>query len=561
MKAVVGVLLLALLAPAGATAAPGLLGLPTLHYVSNTNVNGIPVGSDSNYGGINTPWLTLDYALATVNAGDVIMCNDGIYTPATSYAVTKNLTIKSVTALGCHPEGVAANASLFSVTTGKTLTLNGIMADGQSNNTQVVLLNNNSALVDTNSTITGATLYGVSGQSDTITATGTTCSLGSARACYYLSTTTNNGVITLHGGSATVTAQVAGPYGGAVTLFNTNGAPSLTVDGSFAYAITAAGASVHDVFLTQSALVNISGASGSITAAAGIGSCNILAHSYASVTAGSVTGGAISTSSGTNACADGGHMELIGYDNDTPGQFASPPVINNFNSTNNSWTGTAAWKASGGHGVLYGGGSGGGQSIGDTVDTAAIAYIAKGTVSGPIFSAGYSTNISAEVWYAKSCQGCQWWNMTDDEPDGSLPVGFLALSPDVGAPLPANVQFHNLVVNYQNAGLGGQYVQIGDITWFDSLGNNDYFAVGGNHATCGWQIGATCYTTLAAYAAASGETNSLNVSPLFVSSSNHALQAGSTLKTAGTTTPGTVTVDFTGYAFANPPSIGAYQYH
>lgn len=56
----------------------------------------------------------------------------------------------------------------------------------------------------------------------------------------------------------------------------------------------------------------------------------------------------------------------------------------------------------------------------------------------------------------------------------------------------------------------------------------------------------------------SQEVNSNGSDPLFVSSADFRLQSGSPIKASGIA--GIVTTDFLNYLFANPPSIGAYQY-
>lgn len=107
----------------------------TNRYVSNSTANGWSVGVDSGAGDSTaSPWLTLEYAIANMTAGDTVTVNDGVYTHASSfflinkYGTFQPLNSRAVT---LRANGAQTQVAQITAAGANTLALGAFIIDGQ----------------------------------------------------------------------------------------------------------------------------------------------------------------------------------------------------------------------------------------------------------------------------------------------------------------------------------------------------------------------------------------------------------------------------------------------
>lgn len=106
----------------------------TILYVSQSATNGYAVGADTNSGTSEaTPKLTLDGAMSAAVNGDTIVINDGIYTSATFFSLTKGLTIRAETDYGVVLRRTGAQSRVLNVNYAGSVTLGKIVLDAEGN--------------------------------------------------------------------------------------------------------------------------------------------------------------------------------------------------------------------------------------------------------------------------------------------------------------------------------------------------------------------------------------------------------------------------------------------
>lgn len=106
-----------------------------IKYVSQTATNGYAVGIDSNDGSTKAlAKLTLEAAITVASANDTIIVNDGVYTSATYFNITKNLTInpENPGAVTLKRTGVQTEVVYMRVS-GCALTLGALIIDAEGN--------------------------------------------------------------------------------------------------------------------------------------------------------------------------------------------------------------------------------------------------------------------------------------------------------------------------------------------------------------------------------------------------------------------------------------------
>jgi len=114
----------------------------TNRYVSNSTANGWAVGSDSGAGtSAAAPWLTLEYAISNMTAGDTVIVNDGVYTHASAFfLVNKYGTIRPLNyrAVILLANGAQTNVVELTAAGANTLSFNNFVIDGQATSTYCV---------------------------------------------------------------------------------------------------------------------------------------------------------------------------------------------------------------------------------------------------------------------------------------------------------------------------------------------------------------------------------------------------------------------------------------
>ena len=106
-------------------------------YVSQTATNGYSVGSDANsYAAAQSkasPKLTLESALSAALSGDTIVLNDGTYTAATYFGITKPLAIAAENDYAVTLKRTGAQARVVNMVVAGSVSLGKIVVDGETN--------------------------------------------------------------------------------------------------------------------------------------------------------------------------------------------------------------------------------------------------------------------------------------------------------------------------------------------------------------------------------------------------------------------------------------------
>jgi hypothetical protein len=537
-------------------------------FVSNTNINGIPVGNDTTgSGSAANPYLTLDKALAVSNAGQAILLNDGIYSPAsTFYSITKTTTISALNSLQATLKRVSGQTRIIqsSLSAGSTLTLNNVILDGQGDTATGITAPDQASgaytLTMNGVTFKDITNYGIGGAAANhvnVTINGGIFTSSSTRSLVRFSALTA-GAVVVTGVTATVTqgasgygvlAQVqANAVGPTVSITNStaNITPAPTGSG-FAY-----GAFVLNVPNVIIANNTINMASSDVS----LPSCRVVSISYDTTTPLDSSNGSIHDNTLYNDCSGGGNNVLIGMDGN-PGAL----LRNNANNTqiyNNVITGTAASQAQTLHGIELGYQSGG-SVYRNTVTTSQYAIVSKGMTGSPVYFSNLFRDQSTKAMYQKAGDGSLFIANVSYQPnDGGTQQTCYNLDDDEGGEHATGGVFKNNICVYTSA-TPRAFVFLGTAA-SSTLTTNNYYATNSLNATSFTWSDGVVYSSVAAWTAAH-ESTALNANPLFVSApTDYRLQAGSPLVAAGTYSASAPT-DFSGYAYANPPSVGAYQWH
>ncbi len=556
-------------------------------YVSNTNVNGIPIGNDSTGdGSAAAPYLTFDKAITAANDGEVVLLNDGTYSPAsTFYSITKGLNVHSVTPYGATWLGIAGQSSVArsSCTTGCSITLGDInITPGDAVTTACIVLTAETTTytLTMNGTICSGVQYMVNGS-------GTTKANVNFNSAQFIGGATARSMLNIgaHGAGAvsfvnpvvTFTDSTTAGFGALATAYATTSAPTFTSSGAVVN-VTAAPASLVSYFggvLLNNGYAGYSISGGSMNITAKIGNaftqCKMIVATYDITSAGAnivdASNGTIHDIGLSANCPLGGANILIGMDGDplTLREHANNPNIYNVTITNSADFGGAVGI---GHCIELGYQSGGTVTR-NSADYCQFGIVSKGMSGTPLYYSNLFTHVNAKVLFQKAGDGSQFWNNVDYE-DGSASCidggGLLIVcrpaliwdeADATGTPGTGGVWGNN--IGYRQGG--------GSYTWLEmdpscltcsiaGLHNNNYYA--SDAVATSWVYGLTTYPSLVTWQAV--EPTALGVNPSFVSApSNLQLNANSALIAAGLYNAATPT-DFVSILFANPPSVGAYQW-
>jgi hypothetical protein len=537
-------------------------------FVSNTNVNGIPVGNDTTGNGSATaPYLTLDKALSVSNAGQVILLNDGTYSPAsTFYTITKTVTISALNSLQATLRRVSGQTRIIqsSLSAGSTLALNNIVLDGQGDTATGITAPDQASgaytLTMNGVTFKDITNYGIGGAAANhvnVTINGGIFTGSSTRSLVRFSALTA-GAIVVTGVTATVTQGASG-YGVLAQVQANAVGPTVSITNSTANitpAATGSGFSYGAFILNIPGVVIANNTINMASSDVSLPNCRVVSISYDTTTPLDSSNGVIHDNTLYNDCSGGGNNILIGMDGN-PGAL----LRNNANNTqiyNNVITGTAASQAQTLHGIELGYQSGG-SVYRNTVTTTQYAIVSKGMTGTPVYYANLFRDQSTKAMYQKAGDGSVFLNNVSYQPnDGGSQQACYDLDDDEGGEHATGGVFSNNICVYTSA-TPRAFVYLGTSA-SATLTSNDYYATNSLNATSFTWSDSTVYNTVAAWRSAH-EATALGVDPLFVSApSDYRLQAGSPLVAAGTYSASAPT-DYSGYAFANPPSIGAYQWH
>jgi uncharacterized repeat protein (TIGR02059 family) len=255
------------------------------------------------------------------------------------------------------------------------------------------------------------------------------------------------------------------------------------------------------------------------------------------------------------------------YNGDSGGIYTAGEVSSNVVITTNTFTNA-------GYGIYFDEVSDGGiveHNIVNGGKMALLLHRAKNITSrynkfvGP-FAAGYAVDINSSN--TQPIGNTLAYNIIDGVDKSCSGIIILGNSSLVNSLI--NIQ-NNDIVNCDK----GVYVYSGYTYIINNLNNNifynntthidagtgyavstDYNLFGG---TGNWISGGATKATFDLWkTASSGDSHSLNVNPLFISSSDYHLQSGSPAKDAGIYVG--LTTDYDGNTSKNPPSIGAYEY-
>lgn len=219
---------------------------PTAVYVSSVSANGIPVGDNTNGGGISAPVLTLDQGIAILHpSGGTVYANGTTGSPTTytitSGSITKAMTLRGVTSRGASIAAGTGTTYALQVapTAGQTVTLRDLIVDAALNtagvatngigltaqSTAYTFVSSNCAIKGFTASSGASGIVGLGTFKGNITLsstdiTGATCDSGVYVGTY------NQGAFTMTGGSVTLTNQRTNGRGGIVLQANAAGVTS-----------------------------------------------------------------------------------------------------------------------------------------------------------------------------------------------------------------------------------------------------------------------------------------------------------------------------------------------
>lgn len=543
-----------------------------VRYVSNTAVNGIPVGVNSGAGGIGAPWLTVDYAIANATSGDTIMLNDGSYAANTTYAIsTKSLTFLPVVdymATLTASLGASAAQVLHFSFSGGTLTLGKIILDG--NATGTFPTNNGLTITDTAAKVT-VNLNGTRIQNyvqNAVQATGTATKvdftangveiIGSTAAAGSRGGYFFNGVIegTLQwiDGAITISKKSTATYGAIYLLARASGVVASVSNVTVALTLLTGltGTSMHYGFriwnianvIIQDCEITLDGNGTTRNGAPIWVSANTASPAVDS-------GGAIIRRNTISAFIAGGYGIVNGQD----GSFATADgLADNCVIEDNVIIGNAASESSV-HAILAG------FCDAPTIrrnkmSRFGIGVICKDTNGGKV-EANIATMITGQAFRSKGATNVEFNNNTSVFPSSTYQNGY-SLYNDIdavtGVSATGTVFRNNLCVNFVST--AGYFYN--DSTSDATFENNNYVTLGASDPTNGWSYRGSTYATLALWAAAR-EATAMAVNPRFANAANEDFYVRNPrLARAGVAVSG-LTSDYYGRAFLNPPSVGAIQ--
>lgn len=468
-------------------------------YVSQSAVNGYPVGSNANDGLTpEAPWLTLDHAITNSPSGSVIAINDGTYAAATTfYSVTsKSLTLRAQRRGQVTLQAQAGQSRIINFSSGvaDTLTTDGINFHGQNNTQAAVTIGSGSVAVKLTVNLRNGDMSGMSqrlvfsnSQKNldlslfNMTASGTWAGLNLVQVLAHEAGAISINGLEVNGAMTNSSTKNVVDYRsvtgvGAVSISNLTGSVS-----------TSSGASVFNG-------VSVSNIDGAV-----IDSCNLSLTSGAGVNGAlyqikcdsaslSANGGRIANCRGHNGL-DGGYCAVYGQDASSVGNnLQNDGIISGCVLTANP-------EASGPiHGLMLGYGTGG-EVYENQIAGAALATIAKQQVGGEFRDNTISGAVS-EAIRSKGSTGTAWRFNTVNLAEGGDGVNVDAN--DSPATDSTDIFIEDNTFNIDATPSGVVAVATGSDAAFTGNTYNVNAALGADP----WSYQGTAYQTLAAWKAA-----------------------------------------------------------
>jgi hypothetical protein len=564
--------------------------------VSNTAVNGLPVGSDSNTGTAQAPFLTVQRALSAASGqpSPTIIVNSGTYSPSSgSWQVPNSVTITALvpTSLSSASGTILTQASgastvlEFTNSTGAaTLALNGVAMVG-STTTQLVK-------VDTSTAMNYVSLNGVgfffgsgSGLAEgtngkfMLTANNVGCVGTVTGSCFDINSHAA-GNVTVNGMAANVTQLGDISYGALLDFVATT--PGWTASISNVSGTVTAGSSVRDyhairIFNSPNAsITNVGTAAANFVMQASNSNANCTPFLISNDPSNPIEADnpVVAYNYVTQDCVGGGHSSILIVSDGDPGPSLRDLVKHARIHNEYDTAGSSTTIASNIEGPLCGWTS-------DCWIYNSVVQASAGAVNGPygpimkgttggfvwgnlVINPGHTGLLAKGGSEWSGGVGPQFWNntvlWTINPSAAAICLGQVA--DESGAPVTGAV-FNNNICSYSFSGSNAnRFVSQTGTGNTSTFSNNNYYAQGTTTGS-GWQYSGTFYSTLAAWKAAV-EASALGVVPNFVYTSstpyNLALNGNSALVSAGTATVSPVTTDPAGNTYYAVPSVGAYQY-
>lgn len=545
-------------------------------YVSASAVNGIPAGNDTTgTGAIGAPWASMTKAFSTAVSGDTIMCNDGTYSAATTYAISaKSFTINGVTDYGCvltASTGASAAQVLHFSFSGGSLILGRIVIDGLADTGFPT--NNGITITDTAAAVT-ITLnqtrirnYAQNAVQATGTATkvnfsanqahivGSSAAAGS-RGGYFFNGVTE-GSLVWNGGTITLPSKSTATYGLIYLLGRASGVTAritgVRADATLTAGLT--GTSSHygfRVWNVANALIegNDLTLDGNSTTRQFFGiwtSANTASPAVNS-------DGAVIRHNTVRVYAAGG----LGIANGQDGSFATADAqANGAHIYGNRVTGNTASESSV-HGFLCGFVTTCTMSA-NHVEGFAIGYIFKGISTSALGYANTATKIAGQMFRSKGSANVTYANNTGVRPSVAYDDAHCLYADwdNVTTLVTTGAVFkNNICVDYV-AGAGYLFVDAGS----DATGSNNlYYTFGGGAPVAPWTYQGNTYSTPGDWIGAGRETVFFQVDPMLRDGPNadFRLKGTSPVRAAGTYVAA-ANQDFYGRPMPSVPPIGAVR--
>lgn len=544
-------------------------------YVSASAANGIPAGNDTTgTGTIGAPWASMTKAFSTATSGDTIMCNDGTYSAATTYAISaKSFTINGVTDYGCvltASTGASAAQVLHYSFSGGTLTLGRIVIDGLADTGFPT--SNGMTITDTAAAIT-VTLNQTLIRNyvhNAIQATGTATKLnftanaaivqGSSAAAgsrggYFFNGVTE-GSLVWNGGSITLPSKSTATYGLIYLLARASGVTARITSVRASAILTSGltGSSSHYGFrvwnvanaLIEGNDITLDGNStprqffgiwtSANTASPAVNSDNavIRFNTLRQYSAGGI--GIANGQDGSFATADGQANGAQIYGNRILGNAASETsthaVLCGFVTTCTLW--------------------------GNHTERFNIGYIFKDITTSALAYSNTATRITGQLFRSKGAANVTYANNTGVRPASAYASSYCLYADwdNVTTVAATGTVFRNNVCLDLVTTSG--YLLVDSTS--DATGSHNTYISTVAPPTNGWSYQGANYATLADWIAAGRETLVYQVDPMLRDAANgdFRMRPSSSLRHAGTPVSGAL-VDFQGQPFRSPPPVGAHN--
>jgi len=506
--------------------------------------------------------------LAVAVYGQIIYCNDGTYTPVTTYSITTTITINSITNRGCKIIPQSGQTTIFNVNAGNNelVSFGALDIDGQNSVASLITAAPNATYTINfaNTRLKDPTSYGLTQSgSGQFTVTGSVeCSMSSALSCLNQPSMTAGG-LNLTSLTGTVTERVAsnglfsyfdsaalGPIYN-ISYLNITGNPAN--DSSIHYLIR-----VRD---TSNVRIDLGGGAVAMNSVSTTTSCRpILIDNSTTVSALSADNGTIRNGTLRPNCAGGGHAgATIGFDGD-PGIYRD--MANN--------------------GVI------------EQLTVIAGANVNSTNITEGLFC-GYQTNCTIrrsnitglyDALEFKGCTGCYGYSNVGT----LLTKNFTTLKYGSGNYIYNNLHYETTnispavtcFVNLNDGGTGspttGNFIGNNSAAYYVAVANtrrficqsgtgntatfnhNNWYNQGGLSAGFPFQYLGVTYASVAAWTAI--EATATGVVPYIQSFSQglYGMTPSSSLGFTGGTLPAAIINDYYGNPFLTTPSVGAVQY-